>query len=360
MASVAPVKVAVVGAGYIAQFAHLPSLLRLRPRAEVVAVCDTDLAKARHVARRFAIPRAYANLAEMLRDETPDLVDICVPPHLHQEALLTAVDQGVSCLVEKPLTVTVAEADVAIARARERQANLYVLHTFSALPGVRKAQAMLRSGAIGRVIGADIRYLTPLEDRHLDPGHWCHDLPGDYFSEAAPHLAMLLVELLGAPQDVKAVAAKRSRHPHVRLDELRIVAEMEGGLGAISCSFNCPSRMLAIDIFGTDGSLFIDGNSQAVVRYGSIDSSSNAWGRGLAASRDIVTRATALASTTAKVLLRQYPLETVGHRHLMERAVLAARDEAPYPIDIGDAREAVRLLELAFADVRAAEVHGAA
>ena len=163
---------------------------------------------------------------------------------------------------------------------------------------------------------------------------------------------MLLVEFLGPIREVKAMAAKLTSLSQVRLDELRILARSDSALGSITCSLNCPSRLLTLDILGTGGALHVDGNSQAVVRYGRLDSSMNAWARGLAATMDILTRATALAGTAAGVLTGRYQLETYGHRYLIQCCLGALRGEEKYPVDLEKAREAVRLLELAFRETR--------
>jgi hypothetical protein len=111
---------------------------------------------------------------------------------------------------------------------------------------------------------------------------------------------------------------------------------------------NCPSRILTIDVWGTSGAIHVDADYQAVVRYGSIDSSMNTWARGLGAIRDISSRVSALGWTSLNVLLGRYAAETMGHRYLIRQSVKALRGESSYPIDTKLAREAVHLLELAF------------
>jgi predicted dehydrogenase len=284
----------------------------------------------------------------MLNGEELELVDICVPPHRHRDILSKALANGLPCLVEKPITVTTADADAVIALAEKKGVPIFVIHNYSYIPGILKGKRLIAKGAIGRVISVHISHGVPWASRHLEASHWCHDLPGDYFSEVGPHLAMLLAELLGPVQEVKAMVTKLSDLPQVRFDELRIIARFDGALGSIVCSLNCPSRLMTIDILGTEGAIHVDGNSQAVVRYGPIDSSMNAWARGMSALRDIVSRATALAVTAASVLAGRYQLEIQGHRYLIQQCLKALRGEGRYPVDLRTAREAVRLLEMVF------------
>jgi predicted dehydrogenase len=288
----------------------------------------------------------------MLARERLDLVDICLPPHRHKDAVVAALEQRINCLVEKPLAMTTDDADTVIALAREKGVNLHVIHNYSVIPGVLKAKALVAKGVIGEVIGAHINHFVPFAPRHLDPEHWCHSLPGDYFSEVGPHLAMLLVELLGPVDAVQSVALKASSHPSVRLDELRVIAQTRQGLGAIAGSMNCPSRIFTLDIIGTEGAIHVNCDYQAVVRYGPLDGSMNAWARGAAGVRDIVARTTALAWTSANVFAGRYALEIMGHRYLIQRSLRSLLGQGTYPIDTSLAREAVRLLEMAFAQGR--------
>jgi predicted dehydrogenase len=255
-------------------------------------------------------------------------------------------------LVEKPLTVATDDADSVIALAQKKGVNLHVIHNYSAIPGVLKAKSLVAKGVIGGVMGAHINHFVPFAPRHLDPEHWCHSLPGDYFSEVGPHLAMLLVEFLGPVHAVKSVVVKASSHPSVRLDELRVIAQAKQGLGTIAGSMNCPSRVFTLDILGTEGAIHVNCDYQAVIRYGPIDSSMNAWARGAAGVKDIVARTAALALTSANVLTGRYSLEITGHRYLIRRSLRSLLGQDTYPIDTSLAREAVRLLELAFAQAR--------
>jgi predicted dehydrogenase len=286
----------------------------------------------------------------MLSNEQLQLVDVCLPPYSHIAAITQVLEHDVNCLVEKPLTLTTADADAAIALAEKRALKLHVIQNYSALPGVLRAKALVARGEIGEVRGAHVFHLTPFAPRHLDPHHWCHSLPGDYFAEVGPHLAMLLVEFLGAVDSVDSLLTKASAFPSIIVDELRILARAEKGLGTISCSMNCPSRILTVDVWGTSGSIHVNADYQAVVLHKSIDSSMNTRARGVAALGDISSRVSALTWTSLNVLLGRYAAETMGHRYLLEQSVKTLRGESSYPIDTKLAREAVHLLELAFSE----------
>lgn len=344
-----------MGAGYIANLVHLPTLSRL-PEANVVAVCDRDVARARTAAQRFSIPNVYSSLEEMLARERLDLVDVCVLPSLHADVLVTALEHGVNCLVEKPLAVTTADADTVIALAQEKGMSLHVIHNFSVLPGILQAKALIGEGVVGQVTGVDIKYLSPLDPQHLDPGHWVNRLPGGYLGECGTHLTMLLVEFLGEFQEVKAMFSKASDRAVV-MDEMRLSARCGRALGTITCSLNCPSRLLIVDVFGTKGSLHVNGDYQAVVNYRPLGRSRDVFARGRRGIQEIVTRTIALGRTAAGVLGGRYAAQNHGHRYLIPRSVRAIQSNGGYPIDVHDAREAVRLLEAALGQVTRGQTH---
>src|SRR3989449_9035347 len=78
-----PIRVGVIGAGGIAQVAHLPVLRRL-PGVEVAAICDNDLGKAQALAARFEVKDTYDDIEEVLRYGHVDVVVIRTPNHLHE------------------------------------------------------------------------------------------------------------------------------------------------------------------------------------------------------------------------------------------------------------------------------------
>lgn len=98
-----PLRIGVVGAGAVAQIAHLPVLSRMVTSASVVALCDNDGPKARALAARFEIPDVYEDIEDLLRFARPDAVAVCTPNHLHEIHVKTALSAGVHVLCERPL-----------------------------------------------------------------------------------------------------------------------------------------------------------------------------------------------------------------------------------------------------------------
>lgn len=112
------VRVGVVGAGAIAQVAHLGALSRSSD-AEVVGICDIDVAKARALASRFSIPNVYDDIEDLLQHARPDAVVICTPNHLHEVHAITALSAGAHVLCERPLALS-AEGVERVRQSRDR------------------------------------------------------------------------------------------------------------------------------------------------------------------------------------------------------------------------------------------------
>jgi predicted dehydrogenase len=101
-----PIRIALLGAGSIAQVVHLPILTRMRG-VEVVAIADRDAHTARTIAGRFGVPRVETRSAAVLTDDV-DAVVVCTPSNRHEEQVSAALVAGKHVLCEKPLALTEA------------------------------------------------------------------------------------------------------------------------------------------------------------------------------------------------------------------------------------------------------------
>jgi predicted dehydrogenase len=99
-----PVRLALLGAGAIAQVVHLPILARMRG-VQVVSLHDTDRTTARTVAQRFGIAQVARAPEEILDDSSVDGVVICTPSNLHRQHAQEALAAGKYVLCEKPLAL---------------------------------------------------------------------------------------------------------------------------------------------------------------------------------------------------------------------------------------------------------------
>jgi len=131
-------RVAVIGVGHLGK--HHARILASLPGVELVAVVDTNRARAEEIAAAHGT-RALFDARDLAGQV--DAVAVAVPTERHREIAQPFLDAGIAAIVEKPLARTVAEADDLIASAHRAQAILAVGHTERFNPAVAAARPLL-------------------------------------------------------------------------------------------------------------------------------------------------------------------------------------------------------------------------
>src|SRR5829696_6589157 len=170
-------KVGIVGSGWMGHV-HARAWRSNAPRAEVVAVADVSPQRAQHLAaecsdREVAI---YADIETMLAESELDAVDICLPHHLHTDAILAAASTGKAILCEKPLCMTLEDA-VAIRSALDESGSIFMAaHNQLFQPSLIEARRLLASGALGRPFV--VRSIEAVQNRGFNTGYVPIELGG--------------------------------------------------------------------------------------------------------------------------------------------------------------------------------------
>ncbi len=113
-------KAAIIGGGNIADNNHIPALVQLSERVELVAVCGRDLRKARALADKHGIAHAFDSTDELYRQCTPDLVVVCTPNNLHYPQTMEALNHNCHVFCEKPPAISAQNArDMATLAAKK-------------------------------------------------------------------------------------------------------------------------------------------------------------------------------------------------------------------------------------------------
>jgi myo-inositol 2-dehydrogenase / D-chiro-inositol 1-dehydrogenase len=141
-----PLRLGVIGCGYVATFAHLPVLSRL-PDVDVVAVCDRDPERL----AATGVVRRYSDADELIADPSVEAVGVFLPPADHPRAAIAALEAGKHVLVEKPLAVSLAEADQMVETATSSPGIAAVGFNLRSLDLVRRTRELMRSGRLGRI-----------------------------------------------------------------------------------------------------------------------------------------------------------------------------------------------------------------
>jgi predicted dehydrogenase len=141
-------RLAIVGCGNISRL-NAPGYLQ-HPRCDVVALCDPLPERAKRRAAEWGIaPRLYTDLAQVLDDPAVDAVELLTPTWLHADQIVAALGAGKHVSCQKPLAITMAEADRIAAAVARAHTTFRVTENFLYYPPIVKAKALLDAGAIG-------------------------------------------------------------------------------------------------------------------------------------------------------------------------------------------------------------------
>jgi predicted dehydrogenase len=146
------VKIGVVGAGAIAQLAHLPVLSKMRG-AELVAVCDNDGPKARALADRFGIPDTFTDIEDLLALDQLDALVIATPNHLHEPHTLAALASKRHVLCERPLSLTSRGVERILAAATRADRAVAVANNHRYRTDVQTLSRFIEGGELGKIVG---------------------------------------------------------------------------------------------------------------------------------------------------------------------------------------------------------------
>jgi predicted dehydrogenase len=197
-------RIAVIGVGVIAG-EHLSAYQR-NPRAELVAVCDVDRDRAKARADEFGVPKATDVVEEILADPEVDAVSICVPNNFHAEIAEAALRAGKDVLVEKPMAVSVAEAEALVAAVKETGQALQIGYVRRFAPNALVIKRFLDEGDLGDIYAARASIIRTAGN----PGGWFGDVDvsgGGPLIDLGVHVIDLCWYLMGQPEAVSAAGA---------------------------------------------------------------------------------------------------------------------------------------------------------
>lgn len=140
-------KAAIAGAGDISML-HRPAYVG-HPDCELYAICDPDEATLARRVAEWKPRKAYAAYGELLADPEVELIEVLTPHHLHADMVVAAAEAGKHVSVQKPMCVTIAEADRMIRAARRAGVKFRVFENFVFYPPYVKAKELIAAGEIG-------------------------------------------------------------------------------------------------------------------------------------------------------------------------------------------------------------------
>ncbi len=219
----------VIGCGSIAQESHLPAICRI-PSLRLVAVADIDEPRAQLAKEKFGALYKYRDYRHLLQNKDVDAVDICTQTKYHAEITIAVAQSGKHVLCEKPIALSLEEADRMIEVCSKNNVKLMIAHSRRFIPRYRIVRQIIREGRIGRVIWA-----TQISRRHLvEPSSWYFDPKMTYgpIAEVGIHEADLLRWMFG-DEVVEVQGVARARSPDAQLYD-QVFAALRFKNGAVA------------------------------------------------------------------------------------------------------------------------------
>jgi predicted dehydrogenase len=143
-----PVRVAIIGAGGVSDYHHVPAI-RLDPRATLVAVCDADEALLRRRQTDWGINKTTTDAEGLCADPEVDAVIIATPNFTHKPIALAAARSGKHVMCEKPLGLSAGEVRAMYEAARDAGIVHMTAFTYRFAPSMRYMRHLVKSGALG-------------------------------------------------------------------------------------------------------------------------------------------------------------------------------------------------------------------
>ncbi|MDQ3197494.1 MAG: Gfo/Idh/MocA family protein [Burkholderiales bacterium] len=253
------IRYAVVGLGYIAQIAVLPSFAHASKNSQLTALVSDDPLKLKQLGRKYNVPNTYSyeQYEACLKSGEVDAVYIALPNNLHREYTERAARAGIHVLCEKPMAVTVRECEAMIKATELYRVKLMIAYRLHFEEANLKAAEIVQSGKIGeprffsslfaqQIKAGDIRLQKALGGGTLyDMGIYCINAARYLFREE--------------PTEVFAYAANNGEERFSEIEEMvgvtmrfpnQRLAQFVSGFGSSDVSM--------YQVVGTKGDLRLD------------------------------------------------------------------------------------------------------
>lgn len=276
-------RVGIVGCGEVTQVMHLPSLAQLADQFTVTALCDVSQQVLQAVGERWRVPKQYQDYRDLLAQPDVDAALIANPNAYHARAAVAAIEAGKHVLIEKPMCITLREADEIIAAQARPGVTVQVGYMRRYAPAfIEACQLLPQLGPIRLARVHDVLGWNSLFTRDTSRSVRGDDLPAEVAAESQRLQNELIVEAIGeVPEELRSAYGlllglsshdisamrellgmpKRVLYAAARKDGLYLSAAFD--YGAYVCQFetgidNIPRFDVHLEVYGLDRLLRVE------------------------------------------------------------------------------------------------------
>ncbi|MDB6051898.1 MAG: oxidoreductase, N-terminal:oxidoreductase, C-terminal [Pseudomonas sp.] len=271
--------IGLIGTGFMGRahamaFRNVSAAFALPVQLRLAALADADAARATRCASDWGFDHAHSDWQQLISDPEVDIIAITTPNHLHYPMAMAAVEAGKTVYCEKPLAVSLAQADDMRNAAKKAGVVTRVGYNYQHNPIIGLARQMIESGELGQIVSFQGEFSEDFMADPASPWSWrCEEAhAGGALADLGSHLLALARHLMG---DVEAVCADANTvHPQrpatVGSREKRFIAVDDqthallrfasGARGTFSSSWlkHGYKNHLAFEISGTRGTIAFD------------------------------------------------------------------------------------------------------
>ncbi len=230
--------------------------------ATLAAVCDMDADKAKLIGEKYGVPH-YEDMHRMMSSEDIDVVVVLTESGNHAANVIDLAPYGKHIMVEKPMALTLDDADRMIQACDESDVRLFVVKQNRFNVPVRKLREALEAGRFGKIVMGTVRVRWCRPQRYYDQddwrGTWAYD--GGVLTNQASHHVDLLEWMLGEAESV--FAKSRTALADIETEDTAVVVVKfrSGALGVIEATTATRPKDLegSLSILGERGSVEIGG-----------------------------------------------------------------------------------------------------
>ena len=239
---------------------------------EIVAVCDVlsehmDAVLEKHGLQSDPKIRRYTDYKELLDQEKPELVSIATESGSHAEIALEAIDRGIHVIIEKPMAMSISDAEEIIRRSRKKGVKVSACHQNRFNVAVQKMRKALEDGRFGTLSHGSVHIRWNRNKDYYDQapwrGTWAED--GGTLMNQCIHGIDLLRWTFGDAVDTVYGLTRQVEHPYLEAEDvgMALVRFKNGAIATIEGTVNVYPRNLeeTLYVFGQTGTVKIGGTS---------------------------------------------------------------------------------------------------
>lgn len=256
-----------IGLGNIAVRGHVPAYASegVRPRLQIVSVLDVVEHNREKAAEHLPGALFYTDLQKLLDAEKLDFVDICTPPHTHEEYIKACAGRGLHIICEKPLVHRTEALHAAVGAIESSGVVFMPCHQYKYSPLWRAIKEIIDDGTIGDVTVAQFNVYR----LHADSGtaawnpEWRTNKlqsGGGILVDTGAHYFYLTQFFFGVPRTVSSVLRTLKHAAYGVEDTAMVTLEYDRHLIQINLTWAASHRANSVYIAGTLGSLSYDGS----------------------------------------------------------------------------------------------------